>query len=158
MPNLTLLDKNEFRSLEIKSPRDRQVLLKMLGRTGLSFKHEFIGELASKLNSTSFSQVLKNTYFTDSSLPGRNFAESFSMGFKATPLPGLSQVNYLQIAVENLNFEIERVKIAANCLLTHNKRISNLDDHVISPIRELVVIGGAILDHSSGGIVLSRAA
>jgi hypothetical protein len=54
----------------------------MLCRTDLSFKQDFIGELARKLNPTSFAEVLKKTYFPDPSLSGRNFAETFSEAFK----------------------------------------------------------------------------
>lgn len=142
MPDLTLLDKREFQNLDIKSPHDRQRLTKMLNRTELSFKQDFISELATKLNSTSFTEILKKTYFTDPSLPGRNFAETFSEAFRATPLVGLSQATYLQVVVESLNFEISRVLIAADSLLEHRKRVANLEDDVISPIRELVEATG----------------
>lgn len=142
MPELTLLNKNEFKDLAIKSPRDRQKLIKMLGRDGPSFKQDFIAELAAKLNPTSFKEVLKKTYFTDPSMPGRNFAETFTEAFSSRPLAGLPQTAYLQIAVENLNREIDSVKVATSSLLKHGELVAGLHNEVIEPIAELVKATG----------------
>lgn len=138
MSDFSLFDKKEFHNLNLKSANERRRLSKILGSTKALSKSELLAELAGQLNSTSFKEVLRETYFVDPSLPGRNFASTFKEGFKSDPLAGLPAVSYLHLVVENLNVEIQKVAHILDCLSEYRRRITEGDEHAMMPIRDLV--------------------
>lgn len=138
MPNFSPLDKTEFYRVKLKSVHERQRLAKLLQNTKALDKKELLADLAQSINSTSFKEVLRKTYFTDPSLPGRNFANTFSEGFKSEPLPNLPVTSYLQMAVENLNIEAGKVAHIFDYLGEYRRRITKRDEHALLPIKMLV--------------------
>ncbi len=142
MIDFDLFDKSSFHRVRLNSVDERRRLSVALNNTNALNEQELLAELANLLNPTSFRKVLNTINLVDPRLLRKNQAESFTKGFASNPLPKLPEASYLQLVVENLNTEIDRVTQTMVHLDAYRARVVGRATDVIAPIKELVDLCG----------------